>query len=116
MSYEYNSPIVWDSKQLLPKRREEIVKNRDSSTIWIVFDFAPFHGAPGTVGARTFLYIDGHVATSGHRFTRKNKNMNGKRWILAAVLSCFWRVGRGLLRPSHRPAGGFGDGPGQANA
>ncbi|HVU89978.1 MAG TPA: type II secretion system protein [Pirellulales bacterium] len=62
MSYEYNSPIVWDPKQQLPKRREEIVKNRDSSTIWIVFDFAPFHAAPGTVGSRNFLYIDGHVA------------------------------------------------------
>jgi prepilin-type N-terminal cleavage/methylation domain-containing protein len=62
MSYEYNSPIVFDVKQNLPKRREEIVKNRDSSTIWIVFDFAPFHAAPGTVGARNFLYMDNHVA------------------------------------------------------
>jgi prepilin-type N-terminal cleavage/methylation domain-containing protein/prepilin-type processing-associated H-X9-DG protein len=61
MSYAYNSRIVWDQKQLLPKRREEIVKNRDSSTIWIVYDFAPFHGNPGTVGSRNFLYIDGHV-------------------------------------------------------
>ncbi len=62
MSYEYNSRIVWNPKEQLPNRREEIVKNRDSSTIWIVFDFAPFHAAPGTVGARNFLYIDGHVA------------------------------------------------------
>ncbi len=61
MSYEYNSPIVFDIKQNLPKRREEIVKNRDSGTIWIVFDFAPFHAAPGTVGSRNFLYMDSHV-------------------------------------------------------
>ncbi len=60
-SYEYNSPIVFDVKQNLPKRREEIVKNRDSGTIWIVFDFAPFHAAPGTVGSRNFLYMDSHV-------------------------------------------------------
>ena len=43
--------------------REEIVKNRDLGTIWIVFDFAPFHGAlPGTVGSREISYsMDSHV-------------------------------------------------------
>jgi prepilin-type N-terminal cleavage/methylation domain-containing protein/prepilin-type processing-associated H-X9-DG protein len=60
-SYEYNSPLVWDPRQQLPKRRVEIVKNRDSGTIWIVYDYAPFHGNPGTVGSRNFLYLDGHV-------------------------------------------------------
>jgi prepilin-type N-terminal cleavage/methylation domain-containing protein len=62
LSYEYNSPLVWDPRQNLPKRRVEIVKTRDSGTIWIVFDFAPFHAAPGTVGSRNFLYMDSHVA------------------------------------------------------
>jgi prepilin-type N-terminal cleavage/methylation domain-containing protein/prepilin-type processing-associated H-X9-DG protein len=61
LSYEYNSPLVWDPKQNLPKRRVEIVKTRDSGTIWIVFDFAPFHGNPGQVGSRNFLFMDGHV-------------------------------------------------------
>lgn len=61
LSYEYNSPIVWDPKLKLPRRRVEIVKDRDSGTIWIVFDFAPFHGQPGMVGSRNFLFLDGHV-------------------------------------------------------
>jgi len=61
LSYEYNSPLVWDPKQNLPKRRVEIVKTRDSGTIWIVFDFAPFHASPGTVGSRNFLFMDSHV-------------------------------------------------------
>jgi len=61
LSYEYNSPIVWDPKLKLPRRRVEIVKDRDSGTIWIVFDFAPFHGSPGSVGSRNFLFLDGHV-------------------------------------------------------
>jgi prepilin-type N-terminal cleavage/methylation domain-containing protein len=56
-----STSIVFDIKQNLPKRREEIVKTRDSGTIWIVFDFAPFHAAPGTVGSRNFLYMDSHV-------------------------------------------------------
>jgi len=61
LSYEYNSRLVWDPRQRLPKRRVEIVKDRSSGDIWIVFDFAPFHGSPGQVGSRNFLFMDGHV-------------------------------------------------------
>jgi prepilin-type N-terminal cleavage/methylation domain-containing protein/prepilin-type processing-associated H-X9-DG protein len=68
LSYEYNSPLVYSLRpnspsmiERLPQTREEIVKNRSSGSIWIVFDFAPFHAAPNTVGSRNFLYLDGHV-------------------------------------------------------
>ncbi len=61
LSYEYNSPLVWDPKQKLPKTRVEIIKNRASGSIWIAFDFAPFHAPPNQVGSRNFLFLDGHV-------------------------------------------------------
>jgi len=61
LSYEYNAPRVWDPRARLPKRREEIVKDRASTSIWIVFDFAPFHATKNTVGSRNFLFLDGHV-------------------------------------------------------
>jgi prepilin-type N-terminal cleavage/methylation domain-containing protein/prepilin-type processing-associated H-X9-DG protein len=32
-----------------------------SKTVWIVFDFDPFHGSPGDDGSRNFAYLDGHV-------------------------------------------------------
>lgn len=32
-----------------------------SATVLIVFDFRPFHGAPGQDGSMNFAYLDGHV-------------------------------------------------------
>ena len=55
MSYEYRESLA------AYKTRVQIVKDQPSSTIWIVYDYDPFHGRPGDPGSRNYLYMDGHV-------------------------------------------------------
>jgi prepilin-type processing-associated H-X9-DG protein len=37
-------------------------RGRSSDRIWLMYDFDPFHGSPGSGYARNFLYADGHVS------------------------------------------------------
>ncbi len=59
LSYEY------PSTRLAGRTRQELLDSplayRGSSSIWIVFDFDSFHGAPAEDGSRNFAYLDGHV-------------------------------------------------------
>jgi prepilin-type N-terminal cleavage/methylation domain-containing protein/prepilin-type processing-associated H-X9-DG protein len=60
LSYEYPSLI------LAGKTRPEVLDDPilaygGSGTVWIVYDFGPFHGPPGESNARNFAYLDGHV-------------------------------------------------------
>ena len=60
-SYEY------DTRRAALKTRQQILMRGNSNEptsstrVWIVYDFAPFHGAVGEDGSRNFLYLDGHV-------------------------------------------------------
>ena len=64
LSYEYPSVL------LAGRTRQQVLAaplgdnnplELNSSQVWIVFDYASFHGAPGEDGARNFAYLDGHV-------------------------------------------------------
>jgi prepilin-type N-terminal cleavage/methylation domain-containing protein/prepilin-type processing-associated H-X9-DG protein len=55
LSYEYQV------LKAANKTREQIRKDNSSSIIWIVNDFAAFHGPAGDDGSRNFAYLDGHV-------------------------------------------------------
>ncbi len=59
LSYEYPSLLF------AGKTRPQILDSRfvvgGSGTVWIVYDFAAFHGTPGEDGARNYAYLDGHV-------------------------------------------------------
>lgn len=54
-SYEY--PNVW----LAGKTRKEVEASKSYKTTWVLYDFEDFHGEPGEVGSRNYLYADGHV-------------------------------------------------------
>ena len=44
------------------KTMEELTRNtRATSSIWVLYDYMPFHGGEFVPGARNFLYADGHV-------------------------------------------------------
>jgi prepilin-type N-terminal cleavage/methylation domain-containing protein/prepilin-type processing-associated H-X9-DG protein len=55
LSYEYAASRV--ANKTLP----EVLVNRSSADVWVAFDFDSVHGAEGTMGARNYLYLDGHV-------------------------------------------------------
>ncbi len=55
LSYEYAASKV--ANKTLP----EVLENRASGDVWVVFDFDHVHGPEGTMGSRNFLYLDGHV-------------------------------------------------------
>lgn len=59
LSYEY------PTFGLAGKTRPEVLDSRlaygGSSTVWVVYDFGPFHGTKGEDGARNYAYLDGHV-------------------------------------------------------
>lgn len=56
ISYEYPDKVSGKTLQEL-----EVGGSKVSSTIWLLYDFDPFHGTPFTPGCRNFLYADGHV-------------------------------------------------------
>jgi prepilin-type N-terminal cleavage/methylation domain-containing protein/prepilin-type processing-associated H-X9-DG protein len=57
-SYEYRPTLA---KKTLPYIQAKL--NLGSSQISAVWDFGDFHGSPGSISGRHWLYLDGHVAT-----------------------------------------------------
>jgi prepilin-type N-terminal cleavage/methylation domain-containing protein/prepilin-type processing-associated H-X9-DG protein len=55
LSYEYPTLALAD------RTRPQVLDQRGSGEVWIVYDFQPFHGTAGENGARNFAYLDGHV-------------------------------------------------------
>jgi len=43
------------------KTRVELLNNRPSGEVYIVYDFEPVHAPPESIGSRNYLYLDGHV-------------------------------------------------------
>lgn len=75
-SYEYNDrDLAWKTRQQVCIRK---VPRRDpttgnivtvevhysSGTVWIGYDFEPFHGPSGDDGSRCYIYMDGHADSS----------------------------------------------------
>jgi prepilin-type N-terminal cleavage/methylation domain-containing protein len=63
LSYEYNDrDLAWKTRQqVVIYRRGGVEVHRSSATVWIAYDFEPFHGTPGDDGSRCFIYMDGHA-------------------------------------------------------
>ncbi|MBX3424758.1 MAG: DUF1559 domain-containing protein [Pirellulales bacterium] len=59
LSYEYPS-LLFEGKTR-PQVLASPFVTGGSGTVWIVYDFAAFHGPPGEDGARNYAYLDGHV-------------------------------------------------------
>jgi Tfp pilus assembly protein PilE len=62
LSYEY--PANTGRPSLAKKTRQQVMKDRSSSLVWISYDFDAFHGAANDDGSRCFLYADGHADSS----------------------------------------------------
>ena len=68
-SYEYfkNEGLSYEypSFRLGGKTRQDVLITRlgelGSHDLWLMYDFAPFHGRAGATGSRNYLYLDGHV-------------------------------------------------------
>lgn len=54
-SYEY------PATRLANKTLVEASVGKGTHTIWMLYDFDPFHGLPKQVGSRNFLHADGHA-------------------------------------------------------
>ncbi len=65
-SYEYNDrDLAWKTRQqVVIYMRRGVEVHRSSATVWIAYDFEPFHGPPGQDGSRCFVYMDGHADSS----------------------------------------------------
>jgi len=62
-SYEYRTRFGGQTLDEVSKRlRERFDTAVNENTIWIMRDYGNFHGEAGTLGARRYLYVDGHVA------------------------------------------------------
>ena len=57
LSYEYQPRV---SGHTLPELRANSA-GYSLDQIWLVYDFDPVHGVPGTPTSRIYLYADGHV-------------------------------------------------------
>jgi prepilin-type N-terminal cleavage/methylation domain-containing protein len=57
LSYEYQPRV---SGRTLPELRANSA-GYSLDQIWLVYDFDPVHGVPGTPTSRLYLYADGHV-------------------------------------------------------
>jgi prepilin-type N-terminal cleavage/methylation domain-containing protein/prepilin-type processing-associated H-X9-DG protein len=60
ISYEY-PPYPLGSAGKTLDELTGVGAGRDSSRIWVLYDFNPVHNAPNTPGDRNFLYADGHA-------------------------------------------------------
>ncbi|MCP4249919.1 MAG: prepilin-type N-terminal cleavage/methylation domain-containing protein [bacterium] len=70
-SYEYRQSVGWHHWHIrLPGRtitevarlwEEQSGQPKGEHSIWTMRDWNNFHGKGGTIGARRYLYIDGHV-------------------------------------------------------
>jgi hypothetical protein len=65
-SYEYNDrDLAWKTRQqVVIYMRNGMEVHRSSATVWIAYDFEPFHGPSGQDGSRCFVYLDGHADSS----------------------------------------------------
>jgi prepilin-type N-terminal cleavage/methylation domain-containing protein len=65
-SYEYNDrDLAWKTRQqVVIYTRNGVEVYRSSATVWIAYDFEPFHGPSGQDGSRCFVYMDGHADSS----------------------------------------------------
>jgi len=77
-SYEYNDrDLAWKTRpQVLIRTvpsgppnpttgvRGTVEVHYSSATVWVAYDFEPFHGTPGNEGSRCFVYLDGHADSS----------------------------------------------------
>jgi prepilin-type N-terminal cleavage/methylation domain-containing protein len=62
-SYEYRVRLRGMTTREAANRAERFAgRTVTENTIWIMRDYFNFHGPEGTLGARRYLYIDGHVA------------------------------------------------------
>lgn len=59
LSYDY--PSVFFANRTRQEVLDTPQGTRGSGEVWIVFDFGPFHGAPGQNGSRNYVYLDGHT-------------------------------------------------------
>ena len=65
LSYEYPANLGRRGQPSLAKQtRQQVMKNRSSSQVWISYDFEAFHGPANEDGSRCFLYADGHADSS----------------------------------------------------
>jgi prepilin-type processing-associated H-X9-DG protein len=55
-SYEYNS---MGSGRMLDKSK--LAEHFGIASVFLMYDYEPFHGKPGTPGAVNYLFADGHV-------------------------------------------------------
>jgi prepilin-type N-terminal cleavage/methylation domain-containing protein/prepilin-type processing-associated H-X9-DG protein len=55
LSYDYPSRL------LEGKTRPQVLEFGGSDVVWVVFDFAAFHGPPAENGSQNYAYLDGHV-------------------------------------------------------
>lgn len=63
-SYEYpNGKLANKTREQvrLYRRPDGRENDRNTTRVFIVFDYQPFHGSKGENGSRNFLYLDGHV-------------------------------------------------------
>ncbi len=61
-SYEYRMRIGGLTMKEVAARFERFTgKQLPENAIWILRDYENFHGKGGTIGARRYLYVDGHV-------------------------------------------------------
>jgi prepilin-type N-terminal cleavage/methylation domain-containing protein/prepilin-type processing-associated H-X9-DG protein len=68
LSYEYHASKVANKTREKVRLGRRVLsdgtikeEDRSSTRVFIANDFEAFHGSPGDNGARTFLYLDGHV-------------------------------------------------------
>jgi prepilin-type N-terminal cleavage/methylation domain-containing protein len=65
LSYEYPANLGRRGQpSLATKTRQQVMKDRSSSLVWISYDYDAFHGARTDEGSRCFLYADGHADSS----------------------------------------------------
>jgi prepilin-type N-terminal cleavage/methylation domain-containing protein/prepilin-type processing-associated H-X9-DG protein len=57
LSYEYQPRVAGKTIPQLEANRSGF----NLQQIWLLYDFDPVHGVPGSTSSRVFLYADGHV-------------------------------------------------------
>ncbi len=59
LSYDYSS--IWVADKTRQQALNPDFGELGSGDLWVVYDFGPFHGSPGSDGAQNYVYLDGHV-------------------------------------------------------
>jgi prepilin-type N-terminal cleavage/methylation domain-containing protein/prepilin-type processing-associated H-X9-DG protein len=58
-SYDYPSMAL--AGRTRPEVLDSLLAYGGSGTVWVVFDYAAFHGPPAENGSQNYAYLDGHV-------------------------------------------------------